>query len=167
MRRWILRGLFAFLAIGSACKAPLVKPPNLKAKSVDQATLVKRAVLDSLGLRSRRSSRNFGAYFVFVDAQELEYFAEFFQGNSPRVELSANKYGKFQNMKMEDGAVVDNITKLPGAIYGFQKVNVNEDRAEVEAVVSFGMFNVTIHTYELVLKGNKWTVRTHYQQSVS
>jgi hypothetical protein len=121
-------------------------------------------VLEDLGLRRGHLTRQWGAFFVSVDSDELNYFNILFRGNVPRVDLSA---GTFENMKMEEGAIVDKITNLPGASYGFQKITILGDRAEVEAVLSFGLFAISVFTYDLHMKDNKWVVRSRSEQTIS
>jgi len=127
----------------------------------------KRAVLADLGVRPGRPNPKFGAYFVCVDPDELKYFTVLFRGNSPRTDLSDDKQGKFGNMEMEDGVVKDRITNLYGVIYAFQKVNIVNDKAEVEVAVSYGLLAITIHTYSLVLRDNQWTIGSHSRQTIS
>jgi len=153
-----------------ACNGPQVRRSDaggLPDGNVQPRILIKRAVLEHLGLRRGLPNRQWGAFFVSVDPDEIKYFTDLFRGNVPRVDLSDDKHGRFQNMQMVEGAIVDKITKLPGVSYGFQKIEISNGHAEVEAVVSFGLFALTIFTYDLELKDNKWIVRSCSEQTIS
>src|SRR2546428_9416493 len=100
---------------------------------------IKIALLEDLGLRGKATTKDFGAYFILVDEDELEYFTSLFEGNIPRVELSTDRDGKFKNLVTENGALLDRLTKKQGVIYGFQKLESTDDHAEAEVIESFAM----------------------------
>ncbi len=128
---------------------------------------IKIAFLEDLGLRGKVTTKDFGACFILVDEDELEYFTSLFEGNIPRVELSCDRDGKFKNLVTENGAFLDRLTKKQGVIYGFQKLESTNDHAEAEVIESFGMLGANIHTYILVRQNGKWIIRSHSRQPLS
>ncbi len=128
---------------------------------------IKRALLEDLGLRGKGTTKDFGACFILVDEDELEYFTSLFEGNIPRVELSCDRDGKFKNLLTENGTFLDRLTKKQGVIYGFQKLESTNDHAEAEVIESFGMLGANIHTYSLVRQKGKWIIRNHSRKPLS
>ena len=136
-----------------------------QAQAVLETTLLKKAVLDDLGLHGR-SAKNHGAYFIRVETDDLPFLRTFFEGNLPRVELSADKREAFTNVVQKDGMVVDRVTNEPGTLFGFDKVQITGDRAEVDVSECVGAFAITVHTYKLDRNG-VWEVREHSTKGVS
>ena len=128
---------------------------------------IKRALFEDLGLRGKGTTKDFGACFILVDEDELDYFTSLFEGSIPRVELSSDRDGKFKSLIIENGAFLDKLTRKQVVIYGVQKLESTEDHAEAEVVESFGLLGATIHTYTLVRQNGKWIIRNHSREPLS
>ena len=131
------------------------------------ATLVKAAILQDLGLRGQHPNKNFGAFFVHVDKPEVPFFENLFKDNIPRAEFSADPKGRFPNLDTSGGGVLDKKTGKPGAILGFQKVEIKNEEARVEFIESYGSLGITAHEYSLSLLNGKWTVRKRSKNTLS
>lgn len=162
----VIAFVLPLLMLGIGCKGPR----SVQLTAVAPKTLIKRAVLSDLGVwpvQPYSSDSRLGAIFVRVEPDELKYFTALYRGYSPRVDVSDDENGQFANMLMEDGGITDTITKLPGVMFAFQKIDIVDNEAEVEAIQSLGLLGVTMHTYRLALKNNKWVTRSHSVQAIA
>jgi hypothetical protein len=135
--------------------------------NINEKTRVKLSLLENLGFRGRHPERNLGAYFINVDKDEVATFRAFFDGNIPRVDLSSDKDGKFENLVTKDGDVMDKVTSKDGEILGFEKAEIRGDEATVEMVQSVGSLGVTLHEYKLKRQGDKWVIASRSVKAIS
>jgi len=136
-------------------------PSGVLLEGLSHSTKVKLALMAHLRISGRHPEWGYGAFFVKVDQDEMDFFHQYFLGNIPRIDLIAGKDASFPNLIQKDGVVTDRITGKESLMYLFEKLEVRGNLAEAEVTEFESSLSVHVHKYTLRLKHHKWTIETH------